>query len=136
MKFFNSGAFFWVGMLVLMPKLSTADPDGPYSYYEELAGINIMSVSEQGMDGTFTVEFDSSVEGFSCKSVNGGTGLITFNTESLRSADMVYAFIVNALMNDKLSVLSVKVRVDEQWDSGAIETVSCEVEGVSFTPSV
>lgn len=134
MKVFNG--FVFVVFLMISGWLAADTPDGDNSYYEELAGENILSVSEQGMDGTFTVEFNSNVEGFSCKSVNGGTGLITFNTESLRSADMVYAFLVNALMNGKLSVISVKVRVDEQWDSGALEFVSCEVEGLSFSPSV
>ncbi|MBF1802398.1 hypothetical protein [Alloalcanivorax profundimaris] len=131
MKIFNG--FFLVVSIMVSGLVAADAPDGDHTYYEDLAGENILSVSEQGMDGTFTVDFNSNVEGFSCKSVNGGTGLITFNNESLRSADMVYAFLVNALMNDKLSVISVKVRVDEQWDSGALETVSCEVEGLSFT---
>ncbi|MCE7507281.1 hypothetical protein [Alloalcanivorax xenomutans] len=138
MRKFKAGLFFLVGLMSFCSEAVVASgdpPDGNVTYYEEISGVNILSISEQEKDGTFSIDFDSGMEGFDCDALSG-TGLVTFNPESLRSIDMAYAFIVNALMNNRLSVMTIKVRVNEQWDSGAEEMASCEGEGMSFNPSL
>ncbi|MEQ8259878.1 MAG: hypothetical protein RH947_06265 [Alcanivorax sp.] len=136
-SFSTFGKLLLLGCLLWTMKAAAYDdpPDGDHSYHEALLGTNIVSMSEQDIDGTFSVDFDSAASGFSCKQWSSGTGLITFNAENFRSVDMAYAFIANAIMSDKLSKLRVKVRLDEFWDSGARETVTCEAEGVSFVPN-